>query len=58
MMEADGTPNKAAGRATLEVFIKYFGLDEKAIEADVVVGDNEQAVKTVAGNPHSLGYVS
>ena len=50
--------NKAAGRATLEVFLKYFGLDEKAIEADVVVGDNEQGVKTVAGNPHSVGYVS
>jgi len=50
--------NKAAGRATLEVFVEHFGLDEKEILADVVVGDNEQGIKTVAGNPHSIGYVS
>lgn len=50
--------NKAAGRATLEVFVKHFGLDESAIAADVVIGDNEHGVKTVAGNPHAIGYVS
>lgn len=50
--------NKAAGRATLEVFTKHFGLDEKEIQADVIVGDNEQGIKTVAGNPDSIGYVS
>ena len=50
--------NKASGRATLEVFLAHFGLEETAIEADVVIGDNEQGVKTVAGNPHAIGYVS
>jgi phosphate transport system substrate-binding protein len=50
--------NKAAGRATLEVFVRHLGLDEKAIDADVVIGDNEQGVKTVAGNPDAIGYVS
>ena len=43
--------NKAAGRATLEVFRKYFGLEESEIQPDVVIGDNEQGVKTVAGSP-------
>jgi len=50
--------NKAAGRSTLELFVHHFGLDPITIEADVVIGDNEQGVKTVAGNPHALGYVS
>ena len=50
--------NKAAGRATLEVFVKYFALEERAIDADVVIGDNEQGIKTVAGNPDAIGYVS
>ncbi len=50
--------NKAAGRATLEVFVNYFELDEKDILADVIIGDNEQGIKTVAGNPYAIGYVS
>ncbi len=49
---------KAEGRATLEVFRRYFGLENRAIRADVVIGDNEQGVKTVAGNPDAIGYVS
>ncbi len=50
--------NKAHGRSTLELFVAYFGLDEGAIAADVVIGDNEQGIKTVAGNPGAIGYVS
>lgn len=50
--------NKAAGRSTLELFLNQFGLEEKDIHADVVIGDNEQGIKTVAGNPYSIGYVS
>lgn len=50
--------NKAEGRSTLELFAKYFKLDTRAIKADVVVGENEQAIKTVAGNPNAVGYVS
>lgn len=50
--------NKAEGRATLEVFLEYAGLDSADIQADVVVGENQQAIKTVAGNPHAIGYVS
>ncbi|MEM7305124.1 MAG: phosphate ABC transporter substrate-binding protein [Planctomycetota bacterium] len=50
--------NKAEGRATLEVFLAHFGLDNREVQADVVIGDNEQGVKTVAGNRSAIGYVS
>jgi len=50
--------NKSEGRATLEVFLHYFKLDSPEIRADVVIGDNEQGIKTVAGNPNAIGYVS
>lgn len=50
--------NKAEGRATLELFLQHFHLTNSAIKADVVVGDNEHGIKTVAGNPHAIGYVS
>lgn len=50
--------NKAEGRSTLELFLHYFNLKNRAIHAHVVIGDNEQGIKTVAGNPHAIGYVS
>jgi len=50
--------NKAEGRSTLESFVEYFGVQTKDIKADAVVGDNEQGIKTVAGSPYSIGYVS
>ncbi len=50
--------NKAEGRATLELFLHYFKLKNVDITASVVIGDNEQGIKTVAGNPNAIGYVS
>lgn len=50
--------NKAEGRSTLELFCHHFGLKNADIKAKVVIGDNEQGVKTVAGNPGAIGYVS
>ncbi|HEY9655490.1 MAG TPA: phosphate ABC transporter substrate-binding protein, partial [Crinalium sp.] len=50
--------NKAEGRSTLELFAQYFKLEPKDIKADVVIGDNEQGIKTVTGNPNAIGYVS
>jgi len=50
--------NKAEGHSTLELFLHYFGLKAADIRADVIIGDNEQGIKTVAGNPHAIGYVS
>lgn len=50
--------HKAEGRATLEVFLKYFNIDNTTIKPDVIVGDNEHGVKTVAGIDGAVGYVS
>jgi len=50
--------NKAEGRSTLELFTHYYKLKNSAIKAHVVIGENEQAIKTVAGNPNAIGYVS
>jgi phosphate transport system substrate-binding protein len=50
--------NKAEGRSTLDVFLAYTKLTVKEIKAHVVIGDNEQAIKVVTGNPRAIGYVS
>ena len=50
--------NKAEGRSTLELFLDYFQLDSSQIQADVIIGDNQQGLKTVAGNQNAIGYVS
>lgn len=50
--------HKAAGRSTHELFLKFFDLADSAVRADVVIGDNEAGIKTVAGNPLAVGYVS
>ena len=50
--------NKAEGRSTLELFLHYFTLKNSEIKAHVVIGDNPQGIKTVAGNPAAIAYVS
>jgi phosphate transport system substrate-binding protein len=50
--------NKAEGRSTLEGFLNHFKLKASDIQADVIVGDNAQGVRLVAGDPMAIGYVS
>lgn len=50
--------NKAEGTSTLELFLHHFGLKAEQIKASVIIGDNAQGIKTVAGNPAAIGYVS
>lgn len=50
--------HKAEGRATLEVFLDHLEIENTEVKPDVIVGDNEQGVKTVAGAPGAIGYVS
>ncbi|MEQ8194951.1 MAG: phosphate ABC transporter substrate-binding protein [Rhodospirillales bacterium] len=50
--------NKAEGRSTLELFLHHFKLKARDIKAHVVIGDNQQGIKTVAGNRGAIGYVS
>jgi len=50
--------NKAQGRATLEVFLHHFKIKNQDIKPSVVVGENQQAIRTVASDPNAIGYVS
>lgn len=50
--------NKAEGRSTLEIFLDYFELKNSDIKPHVIIGDNPQGIKTVAGNVNAIGYVS
>ncbi|WP_205780760.1 phosphate ABC transporter substrate-binding protein [Methylocaldum sp. 14B] len=50
--------NKAEGRSTLELFLHHFQLKSGDITAHVVIGENQQGIKTVAGNTSAIGYVS
>ncbi|MBT4838020.1 MAG: phosphate ABC transporter substrate-binding protein [Methylococcales bacterium] len=50
--------NKADGRSTLELFLKYTQLKPSEIKAHIIIGDNEQGIKTISNNPDAIGYVS
>lgn len=50
--------NKADGRATLDLFVTHFAIDRAKIRAHVIIGDNQHGIRTVAGDPHAIGYVS
>jgi len=50
--------DKAEGRSTRELFTQFFNLKNSEIKAQIIIGDNEQGIKTVAGNPNAIGYVS
>jgi len=49
---------KSSGRATLEVFLAHFDLAESDVDADVVIGENMEAIRTVGGNRRAIGFVS
>jgi len=50
--------NKAAGHSTLELFLYHFKLNNREVRPHVIIGDNQQGIKTVAGNVGAIGYVS
>ncbi len=50
--------NKADGRATLAIFLDHYELQSRDIKPGVVIGDNQQGIRTVAGDPHAISYVS
>lgn len=50
--------HKADGRSTQELFLSHFGLDAADVEADSIIGDNQQGIRSVAGDPAAIGYVS
>ncbi len=50
--------NKAEGHSTLDLFLHYFNLNNSDIKADVIIGDNQQGIKTVATVADAIAYVS
>ncbi|MEA5472291.1 phosphate ABC transporter substrate-binding protein [Spirulina sp. 06S082] len=50
--------HRAEGHSTLDIFLEYFGLDNTDIQPDAIIGDNQQGLKTIAGNPDAIGYLS
>ena len=44
--------HKAQGRSTQELFLAHFQLEDR------VIGENQQGIKAVAGDPFAIGYVS
>ncbi len=50
--------NKAEGRSTLELFLSHFKLRNEDIKRSIVIGDNQQGIRTVAADPNAIGYVS
>lgn len=50
--------NRADGRSELELFSQYFKVKPEQLKADLVVGDNAQGMKTLAGNPNAIVYMS
>lgn len=50
--------HKAAGRSTSELFNQYLGIKNAEVKAHIIIGDNEQGIKTIVGNPQAIGYVS
>lgn len=50
--------SKSEAHSTLELFANYFKLKTTDIRADVTIGDNEEAIKTVIINPNAIAYVS
>jgi phosphate transport system substrate-binding protein len=50
--------NKADGRSTLELFLNYLKLKNSETKPHIIIGDNSQGIKTVAGNANAIGYVS
>jgi len=50
--------NKAEGRSTLELFLHHFALKNTQVKPHIVIGDNQQGIKSVSGNPDAIAYVS
>jgi len=50
--------NRAEGRAELEVLCEHLGLQPTDLHADLVSGENQHGIKTVAGDRNAIVYMS
>ncbi|MEE9405143.1 MAG: phosphate ABC transporter substrate-binding protein [Algisphaera sp.] len=50
--------NRPEGRSELDLVSVFWGVKPSALKADVIGGENQQAVKLVVGNPNAIVYLS
>ena len=50
--------SRPEGRSELDLVSEFLGLTPSEIKADVVGGENQQAIKLVAGHPDAIVYLS
>lgn len=49
---------RAAGRSEVELIGDYLSLPSTSVAADLVAGENQQAIKSVIGDPSAIVYLS
>lgn len=50
--------NRADGRSELELFTDYFAINAADIQASLISGENQHGIKTIAGDPNAIIYMS
>jgi len=50
--------NRADGRAEVEVVLEHLGLKPEQIKPDLIAGENQQGIKSVAADPAAITYMS
>ena len=50
--------NRAEGRSELELVTDYFKIPADGFSADIISGENQHALKTVAGDANAITYIS
>ena len=50
--------NRAAGRSELELVSRFFGVDASEMNADLIVGENQHGIKSVANEANAISYMS
>jgi len=50
--------NRAEGRSELELFQEFYGLKPEDFEVDMISGENQHGIKTVAGDENAIIYMS
>lgn len=50
--------HRADGRSEVDLVTEYFGIESREIQADLISGENQHALKSVAGDPGAIVYVS
>lgn len=50
--------NRADGRSELELMMDFYDLNREDFQVDLITGENQHGIKTVAGDPNAITYMS